>query len=142
LITAYVDGLLPFASNTLKGHITATMTFAETQLLAEQAGKASRALAGVRTRILPLNASISSMRPSPSFAATADSYRRDTEMFSDSGLIQAIPDGLVAALEYPEDGEVPEHSDSINMSSGPSAVSIPSRGWTRVAGSRCSARMG
>jgi hypothetical protein len=45
----------------------------------------------------------------------------------------------VAALRYPYGGEVPEHLDSISTSSDPSAVSIPSRGWTSVAGSRCSA---
>jgi hypothetical protein len=142
LITAYVDGLLPFASNTVRGHVSATMTFAEVQLLAEQAGKASRALAGVKAGIRPLNAGLSSVRPRPIVAAAADSYRRDAEMYSDRGPVQAIPEGLVATLEYPYDGEVPEHSDSISTSSGPSAVSIPSRGWTSVAGSRCTAPAG
>jgi hypothetical protein len=45
LITAYADGLLPFARNTVSGHVSETMTFAEIQLLAEQAGKASRTVA-------------------------------------------------------------------------------------------------
>jgi hypothetical protein len=48
----------------------------------------------------------------------------------------------VAALEYPYGEEVPEHSDSISTSSGPSVLSIPFRGWTSVAGSRCSAPAG
>jgi hypothetical protein len=111
LITAYVDGLLPFASNTLRGHVSATMTFAEVQLLAEQAGRASRALAGVKAGSRPLNAGISSVRPRPIVAAAADFYRRDAEMYSDRGPVQAMPEGLVAALEYPHGGEVPEHSD-------------------------------
>jgi hypothetical protein len=110
--------------------------------LAEQAGKASRALAGGKAGIRPLNAGISSVRPRPIVAAAADSYRRGAEMYSDRGSLQAIPDGLVAALEYPYGGEVSEHSDSISTSSGPSAVSIPSRGWTSVAGSRGSAPAG
>ena len=41
LISAFVDGLLPYASNTIRGQVTPTMTFAEVQLLAEQAGTAS-----------------------------------------------------------------------------------------------------
>jgi hypothetical protein len=53
-----------------------------------------------------------------------------------------MPKALVAALEYPYGGEFPEHSDSISTSFGPSAVSIPSRGWTSAAGSRCSAPAG
>ena len=44
LISAFVDGLQPYASNTVRGQVTTTMTFAEVQLLAEQAGTASRAL--------------------------------------------------------------------------------------------------
>jgi hypothetical protein len=63
LITAYVDGLLPLASNTVRGHVSATMTFSEVQLLAEQAGKASSELAGNRTGIRPLNAGMSSISP-------------------------------------------------------------------------------
>jgi hypothetical protein len=119
LITAYVDGFLPFASNTVRGHVSATMTFAEVQLLAEQAVKASRALDGVKAEIRPLNAGISSVRPRPIVAAAADSYRRDAELCSDRGPVQAMPEGLVAALEYTYGGEVPEHSDSISTSSGP-----------------------
>jgi hypothetical protein len=79
LITAYVDGLLSFASNTVRGHVSATMTFAEVQILAEQAGKASSALARVKVGIQPLNAGISSVRPRQIVAAAADSYRRDAE---------------------------------------------------------------
>jgi hypothetical protein len=118
LIAAYVDGLLPFASNTVRGHVSATMTFAEVHLLAEQAGKALRALAGVKAGIRPLNAGISSVRPRPIVAAAAKSYRRDAELYSDHGPVQAMSEGLVAALEYPYGGEVPEHSDSISTSSG------------------------
>jgi hypothetical protein len=44
LISAFVDGLQPYASNTVRGEVTTTMTFAEVQLLAEQGGTASRAL--------------------------------------------------------------------------------------------------
>jgi hypothetical protein len=47
LISAFVDGLQPFASNTVRGQVTPTMTFAEVQLLAEQAGAAGRALASL-----------------------------------------------------------------------------------------------
>jgi hypothetical protein len=85
---------------------------------------------------------MSSIRPRPIVATIADSYRRDAEMYSDRGPIQAMHKGLLAAIEYPYDGEVPENSDSISTSSGPSAVSIPSRGWTNVAGSMCSAPAG
>jgi hypothetical protein len=35
LITAYVDGLLLFASNTVMGHVSSTMKFAEARLLVE-----------------------------------------------------------------------------------------------------------
>jgi predicted Ser/Thr protein kinase len=55
IITAYVDGFLPFARNTVRGYVSATMTFAEVQLLTQQAGEASRALVGVKTGTLPLN---------------------------------------------------------------------------------------
>jgi hypothetical protein len=44
LISAFVDGLHPYASNTVRGQITPTMMFDEVQLLAEQASTASRAL--------------------------------------------------------------------------------------------------
>jgi hypothetical protein len=44
LTSAFVDGLHPYASNTVRGQVTPTMMFAEVQLLAEQAGTASRAL--------------------------------------------------------------------------------------------------
>jgi hypothetical protein len=80
--------------------------------------------------------------PRPIVEAAADSYRRDAEMYFDRGPLQAMPEVLVAAHEYPYGGEVLEHSDSISTSSGPSAVSIPSRGWTSDAGYRCSAPAG
>jgi hypothetical protein len=44
LISAFVDGLQPYASNTVRGQVTTTMTCAEVQLLSEQTGTASRAL--------------------------------------------------------------------------------------------------
>jgi hypothetical protein len=44
LISAFVDGLKPYASNTVRGQVTTNMTFAEVQLLAEQAGTASRVI--------------------------------------------------------------------------------------------------
>jgi hypothetical protein len=53
-----------------------------------------------------------------------------------------MPKVLQAALEYPYDGEVPQHSDSIFTSSGTAAVSISSRSWTNVAGSRSSVTAG
>jgi hypothetical protein len=57
-------------------------------------------LAGVKTGIRPLDAALSSIRPRPNFAAAADSYRLDAEMYSVRGPLKAMPDGLVTALEY------------------------------------------
>jgi hypothetical protein len=44
LIAAFVDGLHPFASNTIRGQMTTKMTFADVQLLSDQAGNAFRAI--------------------------------------------------------------------------------------------------
>jgi hypothetical protein len=43
-IAAFVDGLRPYVRNTVRVQVTPTMMFAEVQLLAYQAGTASRAL--------------------------------------------------------------------------------------------------
>jgi hypothetical protein len=39
------------------------------------------------------------MRHRPIVAAASEYYYRDAEMYSDLGPLQAMPDGLVAALE-------------------------------------------
>jgi hypothetical protein len=42
LISAFVDGLLPYAGNTVRGQVTPQMTFSEVQILAENVGAAGR----------------------------------------------------------------------------------------------------
>jgi hypothetical protein len=44
LISAFVDGLLPYAGSTVRGQVTPQMTFAEVQILAENVGAAGRSL--------------------------------------------------------------------------------------------------
>jgi hypothetical protein len=44
LISSFVDGLLPYAGNTVRGQVTPQMTFAEVQILAENVGAAGRSL--------------------------------------------------------------------------------------------------
>jgi hypothetical protein len=53
LIVAFVDGLHPFASNTILGQITTKMTFAEVQLLTEQAWNASREIEKACSKMTP-----------------------------------------------------------------------------------------
>jgi hypothetical protein len=44
LISAFVDGLLPYAGNTVRGQVTPQMTFAEVKILAENIGATGRSL--------------------------------------------------------------------------------------------------
>jgi hypothetical protein len=71
----------PYASNTVRGEVTTTMVFAEVQLLAEQAGTASRALTSL-ARVPPRvgHSVMNPIRSRPVVAATMESYSRDAEM--------------------------------------------------------------
>ena len=84
LISAFVDGLHPYASNNVRGQVTPTMMFAEVQLLAEQAGTASRALTSLSRA--PPRVGHPAMNPSrsrPVVAAAVESYTRDADMYYD-----------------------------------------------------------
>jgi hypothetical protein len=84
LIAAFVDRLHPFASNTIRGQVNSTMTFAEVQILAEQAGNASRALEkNQKNPVRSGNIPMIPFRGHPVLAAVADSHRRDQEMYAD-----------------------------------------------------------
>ena len=140
LISAFVDGLQPYASNTVRGQVTTTMTFAEVQLLAEQAGTASRALNSFAKASPRLgNPGFHSLRSRPVVAATAESYQRDSEMYSDRSPMMPYPQELVAQAEYLRDAEVlSDHSGNNSISSFPSSISAPTRDWVSAAGSQYS----
>jgi hypothetical protein len=131
LITAYLDGLLPYVSNTVRGHVTSKMTFAEVRLLAVQAGTAARSLnslSKVTSRVGPIAHHAPRVRPV--VAATAGSYRRDAEMYADRGVMVPSSEEIVAAAEYQGGAEsLTDHSDSHSLSSLPSSISAPSRDW-------------
>jgi hypothetical protein len=140
LISAFVDGLQPYASNTVRGQATTTMTFAEVQLLAEQAGTTSRALTSL-TKAYPSlgNPGFHSLRSRPVVAATAESYQHDSEMYSDRSPMMPYPQELVAQAEYLHDTEVrSDHSGDNSISSFPSSISAPTRDWVSAAGSQYS----
>jgi hypothetical protein len=142
LITAFVDGLHPFASNLVRSQVLTTMTFAEVQLLAEQAGNASRALeknqkAYPRAAAGPTLAS----RGRPILTAMAESHRRDPEMYSmRSGRNPAetrLDEGLPVEAVYATGGtHLPgygrEDSFSEYSPSELSSIAPPSRGWDSV----------
>jgi hypothetical protein len=137
LISAYVDGLLPYARNTVRGQMLPTMTFAEVQVLAEQAGHAGRAL-NSPAKASPRTGSpgFQALRSRPVVAATAGSFHRDAEMYADRGSPIAYPEELVAATDYPRDAEgMSDHSEGRSMSSIPSTVSAPSRDWVSASAS-------
>jgi hypothetical protein len=140
LISAFVDGLQPYASNTVRGQVTTTMTFAEIQLVAEQTGTASRALTSL-TKASPRlgNPGFNSLRSHPVVAATAESYQRDSEMYSDRSPMMPYPQELLAQAEYLHDAEVrSDHSGENSISSFPSSISAPTRDWVSAAGSQYS----
>jgi hypothetical protein len=139
LIAAFVDGLHPFASNTIRGQITTKMTFAEVQLLAEQAGNASRAIEKAQ-KPTPRsgNVGLSPIRVRPVLSAVAGSYRRDPEMYNDGGLAVAPEQAVFTVDHLPLDAGSswgPPPSDS-------SDISVPTRGWASAAGSMQSRHTG
>ena len=74
LISTFVDGLLPYAGNMVRGQVTPNMTFAEVQIHAEQVGAAGRAITSpVRysPRLMPPG--VHPVRPKLGIAAMAES---------------------------------------------------------------------
>jgi hypothetical protein len=147
LIAAFVDGLHPFASNTIRGQVNATMTFAEVQLLAEQAGNASRALEkNQKNPTRAGNIPMLPIRARPVVAAMADSHHRDPEMYADRSPLSVQSDYGQAAHGYASSGQAVYATDvgypaepsllggasSRSPSSELSSMSAPSRGWASV----------
>jgi hypothetical protein len=150
LIAAFVDGLHPFASNTIRGQVNSTMTFAEVQLLAEQAGNASRALEkNQKNPTRSGNIPLTPLRGRPVLTAVADSHRRDQEMYADRSPLSArsnygpeahrsSPSGLAVYatdVGYPDEPIPSGYASSHSPPSELSSISAPSRGWASVAGS-------
>jgi hypothetical protein len=80
LISAYVDGLLPFTSNMVRSQITTTMTFAEVQILSEQVGEAGKSLSAMSRATMKVN--IPGILPLlPKYAVTAS-----TEYTAEKGI--------------------------------------------------------
>ena len=132
LISAYVDGLQTFASNMVRGQVTPTMTFAEVQLLAEQAGTASRALSA-STRVTSRgNPGVTLMRRSTP-AAFAEYPRPGTDSYSDQSHSFPHSGDLVAMTDKPRDTEI--QSEAPRAPSPPSSISAPSREWISAASS-------
>jgi hypothetical protein len=147
LIAAFVDGLHPFASNTIRGQVNPTMTFAEVQLLAEQAGNASRALEkNQKNPTRSGNIPMLPIRARPVVAAVADSHHRDPEMYADRSPLPVQSDCGQSIFGYPSSGQAvyatdvgytaesshPGGASSRSPSSELSSLSAPSRGWASV----------
>jgi hypothetical protein len=122
------------------------MTFAEVQLLAEQAGNTSRALEKnqknpVRADNIPMHP----VRARPIMALVAGFHHRDPERYagrsplscqSDYGQgAQASPSSgqalYTADVGYPTELSLPAGASSHSPSSELSFISVPSRGWAR-----------
>jgi hypothetical protein len=136
LIAAYVDGLQPYASNTVRGQVTPTMTFAEVQILAEQAGNAGRALTSpTRASIRLPTTGLTPLRSKPIVAASALSPNPSWGISSEHGMLSPSPQ-VVATTGYDSNQE--NHSEvSVEGSaaSQPSSLSAPTRGWASTTGS-------
>ena len=144
LISAFVDGLHPYASNTVRGQVTPTMMFAEVQLLAEQAGTASRALTSL-ARAPPRvgHPAMNPLRSRPVFAAAVESYTRDADMHYDRLDGNEYAPGLVvgALNSPPHRGTESEFSETCSVSFVPSSISAPTRSWVSAPGSARSAHV-
>jgi hypothetical protein len=139
-ISSFVDGLQPYASNTVRCQVTTTMKFAEVQLLTKQAGIAARTLHSLAKASPRLRSpGFQSLRLRPFVAVTADSYQRNAKMYSVRSPTMPYTQELVAHAEYLHDAEVrSDHSANNSTSSFPSSISAPTRDWVSAAGSQYS----
>jgi hypothetical protein len=136
LISAFVDGLLPYASNMVRGRVTTTMTFAEVQILAEQVGEAGRALSTMsRATIRVGTPGVIPIRPRVSSALSVS-----TDISPDSGdPLRAARSMLVATADMNPHGYGPPwgggQDTSRSVMSDTTSMSAPTRGWASMAGS-------
>jgi hypothetical protein len=136
LIAAYADGLQPYASNTVRGQVTPTMTFAEVQILAEQAGTAGRALTSPGRAFIRLQTTgLTPLRSKPIVAASALSPSPSWGISSENGMMSPGHQ-VVATTGY--DSHRENHSEiSVEGSatSQPSSLSALTWGWASITGS-------
>jgi hypothetical protein len=127
LISAFVDGLLPYADNTVRGQVTPQMTFAEVQILAENVGAAGRSLLTTeRYQIIWSMPSTPTGRPKVTLAASAESSPlRSQESYTHSSVGVSI---VAAVAEDTPFGEG-------NIAPGSPSTSIPICGWVSPTGS-------
>jgi hypothetical protein len=127
LISSFVDGLLPYAGNTVRGQVTPQMTFAEVQILAENVGAAGRSLMTPgRSQIRWSMPSTPTGRPKLTLAASAESSPLQSQ---ESYIHSSVGVPIVAAVA--EDTPFSEG----NIAPGSPSTSIPTRGWVSPAGS-------
>ena len=120
LITVYLDGLLPFAANIVGAQVTKDMTFTQVQNLAVRAGRAARTLVPRGASKIPGSTNPSG-RIRPTIAASTEVDTR--ELFP--------PSEVVAAAIAHSDLDREDTGSSLSFQS---SVSVPSRGWSSVAG--------
>ena len=131
LISTFVDGLLPYAGNMVRGQVTPNMTFAEVQIHAEQVGAAGRAITSpVRysPRLMPPG--VHPVRPKLGIAAMAESAASSPHGGADSPFRSSTTPVVVAATE-----RALTYEQGSELSAGGSDTSIPTRGWASAAGS-------
>lgn len=131
LISTFVDGLLPYAGNMVRGQVTPNMTFAEVQIHAEQVGAAGRAIispARYSPRLVPPG--VHSVRPKLGIAAMAESAASSPHGGADSPFRSSMTPVVVAATE-----RALTYEQGSELSAGGSDTSIPTRGWASAAGS-------
>jgi hypothetical protein len=100
LISKFVDGLLQYAGNIVRGQVTPNMTFAEVQLHAEKVGEAGRAIlspARYSPRIMPPG--VHAVRPKSGISAMDESSASSLPDLSESQLRSSMPPVVVAATE-------------------------------------------
>jgi hypothetical protein len=118
------------------------MMFAEVQLLAEQAGTASRALTSL-ARVPPrvVHPVMNPIRSRPVVSAAAESYTRDADMYYDRmDDNRYTPELVVGVLNVPPyRGTESEFSETCSVSSISSSISAPTRSWVSAPGSTRSA---
>jgi hypothetical protein len=105
------------------------MKFTEVQILAEQAGKATRTLAPRASSRSSEITATNNIRPRLWVAASAESSQRDPEMYLDRSA--GFPEAVIASAKF---GAITYDTES--NESTPSSMSVPSREWSKVAGTR------
>jgi hypothetical protein len=127
LISAFVDGLLPYAGNTVRGQVTSQMTFAEVQILAENFGAAGRSLTTPgRLQIFWSMPETSPGRQQVTLAASAESSPiRSQESYLHSSVGVPIVAAVADGTPFVE----------VDVAPGSTSTSIPTRGWASPAGS-------